>query len=161
MILNRHVFLNTTNSRRGKYSYEWVLCGTDIKLRRYYNMESTDMECNKPQSQGSISHQLVVRKMLLWHQIESLKLYKVKTINRITFRTEFRGLWQLSNGGPLSAQTTGGHPDIKQSKVRNIISNPALTSQHQTPHWFWCLNSWEKTCKQVPEYGNIQNYPTL
>lgn len=40
LILNRHVFLNTSNCRRRKYSYEWILCGTDIKLGRYCNMEN-------------------------------------------------------------------------------------------------------------------------
>lgn len=69
LILNRHVFLNTSiTADEEKYSYEWILCGTDIKLGRYCNMESRHTvggwRCNKPQSDLLA---LLVRKTLLSH----------------------------------------------------------------------------------------------
>lgn len=94
LILNRHVFLNTSNCRRGKYSYEWILCRTDIKHGCYCNMESR----HTVQTGAAISlrvrdllaNQLVVRKTLLSHH--STKLCKVKSMNRTTFQAEFKGL---------------------------------------------------------------------
>lgn len=131
LILNRHVFLNTSDCRRAKYSCEWILCGTDIKLWTLLQYgEQADgaaRRCNKPQSQRSISHQLVVRKAFL---LTSHPEYQTVQSGRSQSRISFPGgvqkvLWQLWVSGPSSADTTGGHRDIKQlrEKRRSITSD--------------------------------------
>lgn len=158
LILNRHVFLNTSNCRRGKYSCEWILCGTDIKLGRYCNMEgrhnSADWRSNKPQSQRPIRLQLVVRKTLLSYHTHCTKLYKVESMNRTTFQVEFKGLWQLFDSGPSSKDTTGGKQDIKQPKKTNITSNHALNFQQHMALWHTCTAR-QQACKQQLVYSKL------
>lgn len=119
-----------------------------LKLGRYCNMESrqrsTGWCCNKPQSQRSISHQLLQlqswkekKKNLSSHISKKKNCTKWARIrNWRSFQAEFKGLWQLPNSGPSSADTTGGHRDIKQPKKRNITSTRALHCS--APHtWLW------------------------
>lgn len=152
LILNRHVFLNTSDCRRAKYSCEWILCGTDIKLWTLLQYgEQADgaaRRCNKPQSQRSISHQLVVRKaFLLTSHPENQTVQSGRSQSRISFPGGVQKvLWQMWVSGPSSADTTGGHRDIKQlrEKRRSITSDNCSQNFFffsSAPHGF----SW--TCK--------------
>lgn len=182
LILNRHVFLNTSDCRRAKYSCEWILCGTDIKLWTLLQYgEQADgaaRRCNKPQSQRSISHQLVVRKAFL---LTSHPEYQTVQSGRSQSRISFLGgvqkvLWQLWVSGPSSADTTGGHRDIKQLREKRR----SITSDNCSQNFFffflstaWFLmnmqnkhllyseeNTWSTQTKRMLECI-LPDYPTL
>lgn len=133
LILNRHVFLNTSDCRRAKYSCEWILCGTDIKLWTLLQYgEQADgaaRRCNKPQSQRSISHQLVVRKaLLLTSHPEYQTVQSGRSLNRITFPGGVQKVCDSCESAALHLQIRPGAIVISNSSERKDAASPPITA---------------------------------
>ena len=107
--------------------------GLILNFGRYCNMESRQTvrarRCNKPQSQRSISHQLVVRKaLLLTSHPEYQTVQSGRSLNRISFPGGVQKVCDSCESAALHLQIRPGAIVKSNSSERKDAASPPITA---------------------------------